>query len=163
METKEETNLTKGVKKAKDRLLTVTIKANDLYPLPSTKINVDANTSLSDDEHHKSPYGATKKNYETIVYKGKKMAWKIEVEDKNDKDYNVEFVSVTHNPKPSSNPNLFDQNPLKPKPGSNKKSIEGTIVHFPPLPEDYTIHFQIFHHGKNPHTFPLDPKLKVNP
>jgi hypothetical protein len=165
METKAETNQVKGVKNKKNRQVDVIVKAHDLYPLHPTEKNVDDNTELLDDEKHKSSFGASKKNYETIVFMGFDMKWDIEVEYKNgeDKDYNVELVSVTHNPKPSGNPNLFDVNPLKPKKHSNNKSIYGTIVHSSPSPEDYTIHFQIFKNDKDPHPFHLDPKLKINP
>lgn len=163
MKSKEEANLVKAKKKAKNRKVELIVKAHELYALPPTEKNVDANTSLSDDEGYTSEFGESNSKYETIVFKNFIMTWDIEVENKKDKNYNVELVSITHNPKPSGNPNIFDVNPLKPKKYSNNKSIFGTVVHASPSPEDYTIHFQIFKNDKDPHTFHLDPKLKVNP
>jgi len=164
METKKETNPEKAVKKPKNKLLTLIVKAQELYPLPPNEPNVDANTSLSNDDGFGSGFGTTKKNFETHVFKNFKITWDIEVENKTEKDkeYKVELVSINHNPKPSTNPNLFDHNPLTPKPKSNNKSIQGTIVNAPSSPENYTINFQILKNDKDPHPFHIDPKLKSN-
>lgn len=165
METKEENNQAKGVKKPKKRNLEVTVKAHELYHLPSTEGNTDNMTELSDDERHRSPFGQSKKNYKTTVFKGYDITWKIKVEDKNgqDKGYEVELISISRNPTPSTNPNFFDHDPLVPD--CNKKSITGTITNIPSpsdLEEIYTINFQITYKGVS-HCFPLDPKLKMNP
>jgi len=162
MDTKEKTSQTKELKTPRSRRVDVIVKAQDLYPLPPTEKNVDANTALSDDEGYTSEFGDTNRNYETIVFKNFEMSWDIEVENKNDKEYKVELISIKHDLKPPTNPNLFDHNPLLPKPGSNKKSIHGIIVSSSPSAEEYTIHFQIFKNDKDPHLFHLDPKLKVN-
>ncbi len=164
METKEKTNPTKGVNTPRSRRVDVIVQAHELYPLRPTEKNTDDHTALSDDTGFSSEFGDSNRNYETEVFKDFQMTWDIKAANNNgsDKDYKVELVSVTHNPKPPTNPNLFNQNKLVPKPGSNKKSINGTIVHASPSPEDYTIHFQIFYKDKDPKPFHLDPKLRTN-
>ena len=98
MESKEEDKQSKAVKTPKNRNLEVIVKAHELYSLPSTERNVDDMTELSDDEKHKSPFGDSKKNYETCVFMGFDMTWNIKVEDKNglDKGYDVDLVSSLH-------------------------------------------------------------------
>ena len=164
MKSKEEIKQSKAVKKPKNRHLDVIVKAHELYALPSTKRNVDDKTALIDDEGFASGFGDPKKNYETLVFKDYQVTWDIKVEDKNgqDKGYDVDLVSISHNPKPSTNPNFFDHDPLVPD--GNKKTITGTIANSPLLPDledNYTINFQIMYEGV-PRSFPLDPKLKAN-
>lgn len=152
-----------GTKNPRNRRLTVKVKARDLYPLPPTEPNVDANSSLIGDDGFESRFGDQSKSFETGVYMGYEMIWDIEAVDKNgvDKGYDVNLYSIYHNPVPG-NPNFFSTPELFPK--NNKKTIRGTIVNSPLLPDiddNYTIYFSITYNGV-PHYFPIDPKLKIN-
>jgi len=163
METKEQINQAQGVKGARNRRLTVSVMAHDLYQLPPTEPNVDKYTALIGDDGFESRYGDQNKSFETGVYMGYKMIWDIEAANKNgeDRGYDVELYSVYHNPTPG-NPNFFSTPELYP--GKNKKTIQGTIVNSPLLPDiddNYTIYFSITYNGV-PHYYPLDPKLRIN-
>ena len=149
----------------KNRKVTVTVKAKNLFdlPYPPSETKIDEFTALTDDEGYSSEYGDKNKDYETLVFMNYEMIWDIELDDKNgtDRGYSVALKSVSHNPT-AGNPQFFTSNPLNV--GRDKK-VRGTIALNPNLqnPDDsYTINFTISD-GTNTLDFPLDPKLRISP
>lgn len=147
----------------KNREITITVEAKNLYGEPQVDSFVDKYTALSDDEGFSNRFGDSNVFYETGVFPGYNVTWKIEMANPNgeDKSYNVQLISVKHNPT-KGNPNFFESEELFP--GENLKQITGTISRAAAnktKPDTYTINFGICKDNTNWKNYPLDPKLQI--
>ena len=159
---KEQTVLSS--KKAKDRTITLTVKASDLWAKgPSaTQKQIDKYTKIENDGGKEAGYGDDKKNFNTNVWKEKHVTWDIVAKSPNGDDNGYEASIVSISQKDGSNTEFFKGMPLKPKSygpikGKVEKGDTGDHDH-------YSINFCItnFNVDKNRDiTFSLDPKLSI--
>jgi len=163
METKEhESPEMTTLDKPRDRHISVTVETDELWkkPYPRTpESDIDDCVAIYDEEGLGSPYRSPKKDYETLVFRGKKVRWTIA--NQNVSRIVVILNNVNHNPKPPTNPRYFDHSPLN---AGKDGSVEGTIMNVPYLSDDsYIINITLKNIDTNAtRTYSIDPKLKVN-
>lgn len=145
-------------KEPKDRTISIAVDTDALWakPYPNTsETDIDDCTFISDGTLS-SPYRDPKKNFETEVFRNKKVKWTIA--SQNVSSIYVRLVSVTHNP-PPGNPIYFKKTPLE---VGSDGSVEGKIMDIDNLPDDnYTIHFNLLK-GNDIRHYPIDPKLRIS-
>lgn len=151
-------------KKPKDRTITLTVKASDLWAKgPSaTQKQIDKYTKIENDGGKEAGYGDDKKNFNTNVWKAKHVTWDIVAKSPNgdDKGYEVTLVSISQ--KKGSNTEFFKNMPLTPKSDGH---IKGKVEKGATNDEDhYNINFCINNanvDSGNNISFSLDPKLSI--
>ena len=141
-----------------DRTIQIAVDTDALWakPYPNTPETDIDNCTFMSDGVTTNRYNTPKKDFETVVYRGKKVIWTIA--NQNVSDVGVRLVSVTHNPT-EGNPNYFNQNPLN---VGQHGSVQGVVLNLDNLPDDnYTIHIKLVK-GTEERTYPIDPKLKIS-
>ncbi|GJM28612.1 MAG: hypothetical protein DHS20C17_12470 [Cyclobacteriaceae bacterium] len=139
----------------KDVEITLHAEANQLWGVGGGV--ADDYCWLTDDNSGSNPLKP--REFESTVYRAKKVTWKGQSEGAENKDFKVSIDRIDH----TGGVEIFGENPLVGHGGKVKESVEGSA----PSGEDiYKIHFSIIP-VNDPHSsglsFVIDPKLKVDP
>ncbi|WP_228851526.1 hypothetical protein [Aegicerativicinus sediminis] len=140
----------------------LTIKVHELYNIQGEPGAQDLdNLSSINNGISISGYGHSKKNFQSDVFKGKKMSWLIAKNDPNGEDepYQLRLYSVT-----SKDPDFtfFPENPLYSDSDNeiSAKVVKGTVGQI----FYYNIQFIISNgDGSNPKLYQIDPQLPLVP
>lgn len=138
--------------------ITITVDTETLWNKPypnTTEADIDACTSLSDGLLS-SPFGSPSKEFESEVYRRKKVTWSIcKLYVTSTKE--PELVSVHQSTQ--NNTLYFNQNPLNVR---RDGTVQGVVLNLDNLPDDtYTINIKVIN-GNEERTYSIDPKLKIS-
>ena len=163
METLEKSTKSEVVNKPRNRVVTLVVKASELYALASTEENVDDKSYLHNDDGYEGRFGDKNNSFETTAYKDHYVTWRIEsFNPKDDRGYDLQLYFVQHNDTPD-NPNFFSDEFLFPN-TAKMNSIPGKIIRGTnvSIDDEYSLCFRITHNNL-PKYYTVDPRIRINP
>jgi uncharacterized protein YraI len=142
-------------------VITLNVQANTLWNIQNpTQAQIDSCCSLTDDNNGNSPNG-TIEDFTSQVNLAKNVRW---VGVSNDNNYTVAIDSITYEAD-GSDVNAFDTTIVAGSGGrsgnvnANVRNDNGLVNQH----DDYLIRFSIYDTPTNFKSYPIDPKLHINP
>lgn len=144
---------------AKSVVITLTVQASTLFNLLNpTPIQIGACCSLSDDN---GGSGSPIENFTSTVFIDKNVKWKGETPDKG---FSVAIDSIAYDSK-GKDVDFFDVS-IIPGSGGRSGNANANVKKDDSLKgklDVYTLNFKVYDSGNNFKSFPIDPKLAINP
>ncbi|CAM2880766.1 hypothetical protein [Flavobacterium frigoris] len=144
---------------AKSVVITLTVQASTLFNLLNpTPIQIGACCSLSDDN---GGSGSPIENFTSTVFIDKNVKWKGETPDKG---FSIAIDSIAYDSK-GKDVDFFDVS-IIPGSGGRSGNANANVKKDDSLKgklDVYTLNFKVYDSGNNFKSFPIDPKLVINP
>lgn len=143
---------------AKDVVITLHVDANKITQISNpSQHDIDNNCEFSDNNHGRIPNGSNPKDFESVVFKNKKVKWM----GQSDHGFDIAITEIDF----KSGTQLFKHQPPFRGNNSSKSTIEEQLQNKDEnagKEEVYSIYFKISKDREEWGPYYIDPKLKMS-